>query len=129
MSALFCRSAVVPMSRKHCDARPVTSTDELWGSALTGCSFDPVAWTIHFDVDVNEFGLTTRYDLVLEGVSDWRATRDVPLPWTYAELTEVHVSELDDEVVVRLVLWTDGTTVTLRCASVRVESKQHPGQR
>jgi hypothetical protein len=51
----------------------------------------------------------------------WQASRDLPLPWNYAELTEVHVSESDDEVLVELVLWSDATSISVRCTRLRVD--------
>lgn len=101
----------------------MTSTDALWGGTLTQCSFDPVAWTLSFGVEVLDSGSTSRYDLVLIGVSEWSASRVVPLPWNYAELTQVHVSEVGDAFSVELVLWSDGTSVSVRCTEVRVERK------
>jgi hypothetical protein len=41
------------------------------------------------------------------------------LPWNYAELTEVHVSEVMDQVLVEIVLWDDDTSLSARCAHVR----------
>jgi hypothetical protein len=33
-------------------------------------------------------------------------------------LTEVHVTELDDDVFVEMVLWTDGTSLMARCGAL-----------
>jgi hypothetical protein len=84
-------------------------------------SFDPVAWTLRFDVEVLKSEERRHYELVLDGVTQWHSTRDIPLPWTYAELTEVHVSEKGDQVLVDLVMWSDGTSLSARCARVRVD--------
>lgn len=99
----------------------VSGTDELWGGSLISVSFDPVAWRLRFDVEVVESEERRRYELVLDGVTQWHCTRDIPLPWTYAELTEVHVSEKEDQVLAELVLWSDGTSLSARCAAVRVD--------
>ena len=40
------------------------------------------------------------------------------LPWNYAELTEVHVSDVMDQVLVELVLWDDDTSLGARSPSV-----------
>ena len=61
-----------------------------------------------------------RYELVLDDVTQWHSSRGVPLPWRYAELTEVHVSEVGDQVLVDLVMWSDETTLSARCSRVRV---------
>lgn len=99
----------------------MSETDELWGGSLVSVSFDPVAWTLRFDVEVLESEERRRYELVLDGVTQWHCTRDIPLPWTYAELTEVHVSEKEDAVLVELVLWSDDTSLSARCSAVRVD--------
>jgi hypothetical protein len=43
------------------------------------------------------------------------------LPWNYAELTEVRISEAEDETLVRLVLGKDGTSLSARCSRVPVD--------
>ncbi len=96
-------------------------TDELWGGSLVSVSFDPVAWTLRFGVDVLVGEERHRYELMLDGVTQWPSSRGVPLPWSYAELTEVHVSDVMDEVLVEMVLWNDDTALSARCAQVRVE--------
>lgn len=68
----------------------------------------------------------TRYQLAMDGVTGWHLLRDVPLPWDYAELTEVHVTELDDEVFVEMVLWTDDTSLRARCTGLRVDPLEWP---
>jgi hypothetical protein len=99
----------------------VPETDGLWGGSIVSVSFDPVAWTLRFGVAVVVGQARHRYELVLDGVSRWQASRDLPLPWNYAELTEVHVSESDDEVLVELVLWSDATSISVRCTRLRVD--------
>lgn len=84
-------------------------------------SFDPVAWTLLLIVEVLESDQRSRHQLVLEGVKEWHVSRDVPLPWEYAELTEIHVSELEDGVFLELVLWDDNTSLMARCDRHRVE--------
>jgi hypothetical protein len=99
----------------------VVETDVLWGGTLVSVAFDPVTWTLRFGVEVlvNEEG--RRFELTLDGVSQWQSSRGVPLPWNYAELTEVHVSEAQDEVLVELVLWDDATSLSARSARVRLD--------
>lgn len=67
-------------------------TDGLWGGSLTSVHFDPVAWTLQFGGEVVEDGESRRHDLTLDGVTEWSVSRDVPLPWTDAELSEVQVA-------------------------------------
>jgi hypothetical protein len=99
----------------------VPETDELWGGRLAAVSFDPVEWTLRVEVEVLDSGERRRYVLRLDGVSEWHSSRGVPLPWEHAELTEVHVSDVMDQVLVEMVLWADDTSVSARCASVRVD--------
>lgn len=99
----------------------MAETDDLWGGSLVSVSFDPEVWMLRFGVEVLESEERRRYELVLDGVTQWHASRDVPLPWNHAELTEVHVSETEDEVLVELVMWTDNTSLSARCSRVRVE--------
>lgn len=100
----------------------MSGTDELWGGSLASISFDPVVWTLEFVVEVVEHGELRRYQLVLDGVTEWSVVCDVPLPWTYAELTELQVTEIDEtQVFVEMVLWNDDTSLMARCTRVRVD--------
>jgi hypothetical protein len=95
-------------------------TDALWGGALTSLSLDPISWALRAEVETTSEGTLRRYVLVLDEIVDLHAKRTVPLPWTNAELTEVHVSEAPVGVVVELVLWADDTALTVRCTRARV---------
>ena len=99
----------------------MVEADELWGGSLVAVSFDPVEWTLRFEIEVLDGGERRRYDLRLDGVTEWHSSRGVQLPWEYAELTEVHVSDVMDQVLVEMVLWADDTSLSARCASVRVD--------
>jgi hypothetical protein len=99
----------------------VPETDELWGGSLVSVSFDPVAWTLRFGVEVVDDGERRRYELVLDGVTQWHASRGIPLPWNYAELTEVRQSDVNDDVLVDLVMWADETSLSARCSRLRVD--------
>ena len=63
----------------------MTDTDELWGGSLVSGSFDPVTWTLLFGVEAVLDGERHRYELILDGVTEWRSFGSVPLPWAYAE--------------------------------------------
>ncbi len=95
--------------------------DGLWGGSLVSVAFDPVTWTLRCGVEVVDSGASRRYELTMDGVSDWHSSRAVPLPWNRAELTEVHVTEVADQVLVEMVLWSDDTSLEVRCASLRVD--------
>jgi hypothetical protein len=82
----------------------LTDIDALWGGTLTSLTLDPASWILRAQVETTN-GTSRRYVLVLDEVVDLHATRVAPLPWTHAELTEVHVrrrpsSRLRDEKVV-----------------------------
>jgi hypothetical protein len=98
----------------------MVKTDVLWGGTLISLTLDPVDWTLRAEVDVTSDGNVRRYVLVLEEVADLNVVRQVPLPWSYAELTEVHISKTGDIFRVELVLWADDTGLTARCSRVLV---------
>jgi hypothetical protein len=99
----------------------VVETDELWAGSLVSVTFDPVLWTLRFGVEVHDSGESRRYELTLDGVTRWSSSRSVPLPWSYAELTEIHVSDEEDHVLVEMVLWSDDTSLSVRCARLRLD--------
>lgn len=96
-------------------------TDELWGGSLVSVAFDPLAWALELGVEVVTNGSPARYRLVLEAVTEWHLSRGVPLPWDYAELTEIEVTDLENEVFVEMVLWDDNTSLMARCARLQVD--------
>lgn len=98
----------------------MVESDELWGGSLVSVSFDPVAWTLRFGVEVFVSEERRRYELMLDGVTQWHSSRSGPLPWTRAELTEVHISDVMGQVLVEMLLWDDDTSLRARCARVRL---------
>ena len=86
-------------------------------------SFDPVAWTLRFGIEVLISKEERQYELVLGGVTQWHSSRGVPLPWNYAEVTEVRVSDLLDQALVEIVLWDEDASLTARCAHVRIDRR------
>jgi hypothetical protein len=89
----------------------VADTDVLWGGTLLSLALDPVAWRLSGEVEVVSEGTVRRYAVVLDEVRGMHVDRSVPLPWNYAEVTEVHTSRSADGSVVDLVLWEDGTGI------------------
>lgn len=98
----------------------MAETDVLWGGSLVSVFFDPAAWTLRLGIEVLVGEERRRYEMKLDGVTEWHSSRGVPLPWDHAELTEVHVSDVMDQVLVEMVLWADDTSLTARCARVGV---------
>lgn len=79
-----------------------------------------MAWTLELGVEVVTDGRLARYRLVLEAITEWHLSRDVPLP-DYAELTEIEVTDLESEVFMEMVLWDDNTSLMARCARMQVD--------
>jgi hypothetical protein len=100
----------------------VVEADELWGGTLLSVAFDPVAWTLQFEVVVLAGEELRRYELTLDGVTEWHSSRSVPLPWNYAELTEIHISAVSDhQLRIEMVLWADDTSLSVRCERARLD--------
>jgi len=89
----------------------VQNTDVLWGGTLLALALDPVAWKLSGEIEVLSEGTAHRYAVVLDEVREVRVDRSAPLPWNYAEVTEVHTSTSADGSAVELVLWEDGTSI------------------
>jgi hypothetical protein len=83
----------------------VADTDALWGGTLSSLALDPVTWRLAAEVEVTSGTVSRHYTVVLEEVRELRANRALPLPWSYAELTEIHVAPALDGLAVELVLW------------------------
>jgi hypothetical protein len=98
----------------------VADTDVLWGGALTSIALDPIAWRLTAEVEVATGNASRLYTVVLDEVRELRANRTVPLPWSYAELTEVHVAPALGGLAVEFLLWADGTAVSVACSRITV---------
>jgi len=90
----------------------VPNTDVLWGGSLLSLALDPVAWRLSGEIEVLIDGTPRRYAVVLDEIRAMRVDRSVPLPWNYAEVTEVHTSASADGSAVELVLWENGTSIS-----------------
>lgn len=102
----------------------MSTTDDLWGGQLNAVAFDPVSHRLTLLVDVLESGVTTAYDLTCDGVSALRFGNSIPLPWTYAEVTEVHASQTaSGDWVIELLLWSDDAEFICTCREFAVEAR------
>jgi hypothetical protein len=102
----------------------MSTTDELWGGQLKAVTFDPVSHRLALQVDVLESGVTTAYDLTCNGVSALRFDNSIPLPWTYAEVTEVHASRTTSgDWVLELTLWSEDAELICTCKEFSVEAR------
>lgn len=97
----------------------MADTDVLWGGRLSSLTLDPIAWRLSAEVEVTRGTASRRYTVVLDEVRELRASRGIPLPWSYAELTEVHVAPAPDGLVVEFLLWGDDT-MSAACARIAV---------
>lgn len=98
----------------------MAATDVLWGGVLTSLALDPTSWRLSASVEVTSGGLSRQYTVVLDEVRELQASRAVPLPWQYAELSEVHVSSTATEgLAVEFVLWGDDT-LSATCSRISV---------
>jgi hypothetical protein len=82
--------------------------DGLWGSILNEVRLDPVEFAAHLRVRVAHEGATTAHNLKLVG-SEFHISNSIPLPWTYAEVTEIRAIALaNNRVRIELILLVRG---------------------
>ena len=104
------------------DADTVKATnEELWGGTITHISLDPTGWALRVHIKVPRMDRTDEYLLSLTGIKQLTWTREVPLPWNYAELTEIHVEDEADGLMVDVVIWNEPTGFVARCEQISVD--------
>lgn len=99
----------------------MSATDVLWGSTLTSLSFDPTTHRLSLGAVVKTDGAFEEFIVQCEAVSELRFANRLPLPWSHAEITEVHAifEEPSAEWKVEIVLWSDaGIDLTCRTLTV-----------
>lgn len=102
----------------------MSTTDKLWGGRLEAVAFDPVTHRLTLEVHVLESGVTSVYELACLRVSALRFDNSIPLPWDYAEVTEVHASRAaSGDWVVELMLWSEDAGLTCTCKEFAVEER------
>jgi hypothetical protein len=98
------------------------TSDVLWGSRLTSVQFDPVEHRCELAAEVTARGHRRSYLVTCHSTTEIRFHNEIPEPWTYAEITEVHLS--DDESsgrrLLHVVLWSEDAELAVRCASVEI---------
>jgi hypothetical protein len=98
------------------------SADQLWGGSLTAVTFDPVGHRLVLRVEVLTSGVATAYEVTCIEVSAFRFASSIPLPWTYAEVTEVHARRAaSGDWVLELMLWSEDAEITCTCRELIVE--------
>lgn len=100
----------------------MVSTDDLWGGQLIGLQLDPVSHQCDLAATTTVSGQGTRFVVSCRDVSDLRFHNTVPEPWTYAEITEVHLSvdEATGRRLLDVMLWSDDAGLTISCGSVDI---------
>jgi hypothetical protein len=98
----------------------------LWGGIMTSVSFDATQWVLRAEVQVQMSDRIESHVLTLDGITELTFKREVSLPWTYAELTEMYAEGDSGDLTVECVLWNEPTGLVARCAGVTVEPPPGP---
>jgi hypothetical protein len=100
----------------------MATTDHLWGGHLVAVDFDPVALSCNLKVTTVLDGRSYAYDVACWGVSEFRFYNAIPEPWTYAEVTEAHLSidEPSAQHVLELILWSEDAVLLVKSSSIEV---------
>jgi hypothetical protein len=93
--------------------------DDLWGGVLRDLTVEVEAWRLTLGVEIRLDGVASEHRVVLRDLSGFRLFNAIPLPWTYAELTEIRASrDPSGRWIVRAVLWSEDAGFEARCADV-----------
>lgn len=100
----------------------MVATDPLWGGQLTGVQFDPVRHQCDLAVTTTVSGQSSHFVVCCRDVSDLRFHNTIPEPWTYAEITEAHLSadEATGQELLDVMLWSEDAGFSIRCGSVDI---------
>ncbi len=100
----------------------MATLDDLWGGQLTSVYLDPIGHKCCLEVKVVD-GKINSYRIECEAVADLRFYNAIPLPWSYADVTEVHmnVDGHSGHNVLEFILWSEDAGIVIRCASVQVQ--------
>jgi len=103
----------------------MTGLDDLWGATLLDVRLDPTALAVHLHVQVVLEAVSTNHKLKLLGISEFQLTNAIPLPWTYAELTEIRVIALPrNRVRVEMILWSEDARMTIEADSLELDGER-----
>jgi len=97
-------------------------SDDLWGGQLVGVAFDPVTHVCDLRVSTLDHGVSRTYEVACREVSELRFHNAIPLPWSYADVTEVHVGADPDSgrQILEMVLWSEDAGLAVTCPSVDI---------
>lgn len=102
----------------------MASSDDLWGATLTDVRLDLLAGRVELDTTLpRESGEAVLYRVVLRGVTHFALTNDVPVPWTYAELTAWSEERRDGRLHVDIDLWSEPSGMSIDCEDYSIEDR------
>jgi hypothetical protein len=94
----------------------------LWGGQLVAVSLEPVAHSVRFDVVVPSGNDLDAYRLTCREVSSFSFSNSIPLPWTYAEVTEIYVGRgAVAPLLVEMILWSEDCVIQIECGDWHLE--------
>ncbi|MFA6957338.1 MAG: hypothetical protein WC538_15815 [Thermoanaerobaculia bacterium] len=99
--------------------------NELWGGTLCHFEFDVAEHSARLDVETLDAGVSHRFTLAFEGISELQFVDNSRSTWDWAELTSVEAEAKADgmSTEVRIAMWRDDTTLTITAAVVRMNGK------
>ena len=97
------------------------SPDQLWGTTISAVRLDLPAGRVELDVTATRGNADpVLYRVTFDRVRRVSLTHEVPVPWTYVELTEWHDQPTEAGVRVVLVLWTEPTGIEIVCRAFSI---------
>lgn len=89
----------------------------LWASILDRVEIDLLNLRARLDLHIASKTSPSSHSLHFESISDFRWFSEIPEPWNYAEITEIHSTRLSSgQLKVDIMLWDEdaGITITAR---------------
>ena len=94
--------------------------DALWGSTLADVQIDLLEGSVTLSVLVVSEDHTQHYRIEASGVTTFRYFNNIELPWSYAELTELHVHQSEGRVALDAVLWSEGAGIHIEAVAAEL---------
>lgn len=103
------------------------SLDRLWGSTLERLEMDICSQGVALTARVTSAASSTEHRLEFHQVSDVRFFSEIPGPWDYAEITEVHVNgTASGGITAEIMLWSEDAGLVITAASVTCDGQSVP---
>jgi hypothetical protein len=100
----------------------------LWGGTLENVEIDLLRQKVTLQVYVPNSTATpaeSRHRIEIDDVSDFRWFSTIPGPWSYAELSEIHVSKFGfDGILLEIMLWSEDAGISIAAKSARLDDKE-----